>query len=85
MTAPTYPVIKHVDVIKYISPSLIPVCIDNARALVWATEKTLHHSVIMAIASPTHAGNQAVLFEKILPFVDRKLTTVAIQIKNHSP
>lgn len=64
ITVMAHLIIKHLDVIKNILPNLIVVCTDAATHAFSFDQlkKALYYEVVAEIASPTHAGNEVVLF-----------------------
>ena len=71
-------VVEHLDVVEDIASGLIPGGIDlasNALTLE-QLEEALCHSVVVAVAATTHAGDQIVIAQEALPVVAGELTTL---------
>jgi len=65
-TMPTDWVAKHLDVVEYVRLRLVPGWIDPSLdpLLRQRTEEALSHRIVVAVSSPAHARNDAVLLQQ---------------------
>ena len=73
-------VIKHLDVIKYVSPGVFPDCVDPARDTLTLKEleKTLNNRIVIAVTTPAHADSEVVSFQEVLPIMACELTALVV-------
>lgn len=74
----TLSVVKHLDVIEHILPAFVARQINPAPdpLTFQQLEEALHHRVVMAVAAPTHAGDQVVRPQECLPVMAAELAAL---------
>lgn len=65
-TMPADRVVEHLDVIEYVGVRFLPGKVDPSLDpfLLQCTEEAFGHCIVVAVSSPTHARNDAVLFQQ---------------------
>jgi hypothetical protein len=78
MTVPVFWVVEDLDVVKDIVPGIFPCGVDPPldSLTLEQLEEALCDGVVMAVATPTHAAQQVVGLEKILPVVAAELAAL---------
>jgi len=75
---PPLGVIEHLDVVEDVGPGRVTGRVDlptNAFALE-QLEEALRHGVVVAVPTTTHAGDEVVLAQEVLPLVARELAAL---------
>lgn len=73
-------VVEHLDVIEHVAPCFPPVQVGpaaDALALEQLKE-TLRHRIVVAVATPAHAGDEIVRLQKCLPVVTAELAALVL-------
>ena len=69
-------VVEHLDVVEDIGSGLITAWVDlTTDTLTFEQlEEALSHGVVVTVAAATHAGNEVVIMQEVLPVVAGELT-----------
>jgi hypothetical protein len=71
-------VVKHLNVIEHIPPGFLAVNVNLPldSFTLEQLEEAFGHSIVVAVATATHAGGQVVRLEEVLSIITAELTTL---------